>query len=281
MTGERVERVTAVIVTHYSPHEQYGELAPPSAGIVSETIDSATERIEGLSESDIDLFYFRPRVPSPESGEYHTNLAALCEGDSGVTLHSGTNDGLRRNVMKILDRVETPYLFFIEHDWEFLEDVDLPAILETMDDHPRVNDVRFNKYENVVKGWNTVVEPDPDLPVPMCKVSSFTNQPHISRTDVLREWAEESTPDLDDWKKALTRDPYPEKLSVRDLVEILRQKYVERRTHVYKYDDFEYFIDTKLKHLMKTKGFGYAHDEYGTYLYGPHASGPYVEHLGR
>jgi hypothetical protein len=88
-------------------------------------------------------------------------------------------------------------------------------------------------------------------------------------------------PDRADWIKASKRDPYTERLSPGDIAKIFIDKYGRKEVHVNKLDGFEFFIDTNYKHLIKNKGFRHAHEEFGVYLYGEYASGPYVEHLGR
>lgn len=47
------DQVSTGVITHFAPRETYGDLAPPSAGIVSTTVDSALERLDGLTADTV------------------------------------------------------------------------------------------------------------------------------------------------------------------------------------------------------------------------------------
>lgn len=49
----------------------------------------------------------------------------------------------------ILNRTESPYIFYLQDDWEFERFVDLDRILWTMEKHPKINCITFNKYRNM------------------------------------------------------------------------------------------------------------------------------------
>jgi hypothetical protein len=273
--------IAPILVTHYSPDSSYGELSPPSAGIVEETIWSMEDKVLSLKEEitgEPVLVYNYPENRSQDSRQYADNLKMLCD-ELGIRLISKKNTGLRDALLLALDEVSSPYIFFIEHDWKFLSDIDIESVLEVFEKITRVNYIRFNKRKNSPnQGWDTIVEEDKSMPIPLCKVSSFSNNPHVARKDVYKRWVQQSKPNLRHIYRGLTRDLNGYGIGI--LYIILKNKIILRKPQMTKYDDIEYVIDTKYKKLIKNQGFEQAHSEMGIYLYGGKNEGPFIEHLG-
>lgn len=89
-------------------------------------------------------------------------------------------DGLCDGYLKIGDKVETPYLLFLEHDWEFIPNNinhSLAEILSWFEDNSQINYLRFNKRRNVPAGWDTNLAPHDNLP--LVKTPAYSNNPNI------------------------------------------------------------------------------------------------------
>lgn len=188
---------------------------------------------------------------------------------------------MRRNLQTALAEVTTEYTLVLEHDWRFVADVDVRALVAVMDDHQQIQSVRFGKRPNQVDGWTTVVEPDSTRSIPLCRVSSFTNQPYLCRTGTLTRWVASATPSLQDWLLMRQRAPYVERLD-GSMAAAIATDWIDRtEPHVFKRDDVEFVLDSRYKALIRDQGFRRAHEQVGLYAYGGYRDGPYVEHLGR
>lgn len=99
------------------------------------------------------------------------------------------------------------------------------------DEH--VNWVRLGKSKNTVQQGTLVVGPDHPISVPMFRVSSFTNQPHVSRAEQLRTGGTMATPTVSDWWLALRRDPYLVRLTLDDTFRAVRERFIDNDSHVF------------------------------------------------
>lgn len=277
------DELTILSVTHYSPLEEYGELAPPTAGIIEKTVESLRANFEGSESCPHHLYYNYPtRNVGDGSEAYERHLEELAQR-KGLILHKTPNNGLRDTLLEAMERISSPYVFFVEHDWEFLENVNTAELIETFEENPDVNHVRFNKFENSEGHWDTIVREDRSKRIPLCKVSTYSNNPHVVRRSKYEEWLERAKPDLSYWLHLYQSGTWPN--SIHNLAQLVLRSYVKkhvlREGHVRYLDDVEVVIDKRYKALIDEVGFSTAHAEMGTYLYGPKHTGPYVEHLGK
>ena len=58
----------------------------------------------------------------------------------------GLGNGMKH---MILNKAESPYIFYLQDDWEFERPVDIDRILWIMDKNPKIHCVTFNKYRNM------------------------------------------------------------------------------------------------------------------------------------
>lgn len=276
-------KLTILTVTHYSPLETYGELAPPTTGIVAKTVESVRENLRGAESCRHLLFYNYPvRNERADAKTYEENLAEFARQE-GLVMYRTPNDSLRNTLAEAVERIETPYVLFVEHDWEFLAEIDLREVIATFEANEAVNHVRFNKYENAPAGWDSVVVEDRSKRIPLCKVDTYSNNPHVVRRAELETWLERADPDLSFWIDLYRSDAWPN--TVRSLLSLVlrsyARKYVLRKGHTQYLDDVEVVLDKRYKAMVRQVGFPAAHAKMGTYLYGPKNAGPYVRHLGR
>lgn len=275
-------QITPLLVTHYSPKPSYGDLAPPSSRIVKHTVESIYSDFGSSGDllSEPLLIYNHPTdQPSTGGRQYEKNLATFAD-DAGVELMTLPNDGLRSAMLHGLDQIDTEYVLFMEHDWVFKDKIEGQVLLQVLEENPEINYIRFNKRENrpYGYGWDTIVEEDNSYSLPLCRVSSFSNTPHLARMDPYVEWIKNSNPDLQHFYWAFRRRENDYNHGV--LYRILKDLLINRKTQVKKYNDVEYVVDTMIKHKIRKLGFEKAHSRFGTYLYGKKGEGPYVEHLG-
>jgi hypothetical protein len=73
-----------------------------------------------------------------------------------------------------------PYLFMLEHDWQFLSTIthSLTDIITAMEQHDLLH-LRFNKRANVAKKSDRALQPVDHPPMPYCTTGFLSNNPHI------------------------------------------------------------------------------------------------------
>lgn len=90
------------------------------------------------------------------------------------------------NILKLITRCNTPYFMFVEHDWIFVEHVNIEKLLNIFDANDNINYIKFNKrYGTGPFDFYTAY----DKAVNLTRVNSFTNWPYISRKEIwIKEW---------------------------------------------------------------------------------------------
>jgi len=271
--------LTIVTVTHFSPRDEYGELAPPSAGIVRKTAQSLRKHLDGTENCDHVLIYNEPKSEGGDGKKYRENLMRLSE-EIGLELHTRPNDGLKPALLDALDHVETPLTLFVEHDWEFVRDIDIDSIVKTFEEHDEIKSIRFNKRPNEESLWDTRIEEDTSKNIPLCRTSTVGNHPQIVRTEVFENWVVGSEPTLPLMLRGSWYH-YSTPQSAVNYAKAFINKYFLRQNVVGKFDNIEFVLDTKYKKQIREEGFEKAHSDWGVYMYGLRGEGPYVQHLGR
>ena len=119
--------------------------------MIEKTVLSAYERL-GL---DGVKFFIYPdakfkRTHPKLSNLYYDNLNftfSKSEFDNvEVIVVDDSRETMRNNWQKFIEEdCDTPYMLFLEHDWEFLEDIPLDKILNTFEKNPDMGYIKFNK----------------------------------------------------------------------------------------------------------------------------------------
>ena len=91
--------------------------------------------------------------------------------------------GYVRSIMQALAIVRTPYLFWLEDDWDFTHPVDLADLLATLDRHPDWLQIRLSKV-------SPLTPEEVAAPLAVAGLhrsgSAFSANPHLARTEFLR-----------------------------------------------------------------------------------------------
>jgi hypothetical protein len=105
---------------------------------------------------------------------------------------------MRGNWHHMIDNCETPYLLFLEHDWEFVEEIPIEEIMNKMDEHSHFNYVRF-PYTYMGPGgrshWDVHGVPggghfkvDDEIGLPLTQCTFYSGNPHIVSIDRARKF---------------------------------------------------------------------------------------------
>ena len=89
---------------------------------------------------------------------------------------------LRGNYIDCVSRCKTPYMLFLEHDWEFVNKIPTKNIIKTLDNYEFIKYFRFNRFTDKKHFWDKMFEHVNDLDIPITKITYFSGNPHIIRT---------------------------------------------------------------------------------------------------
>ncbi|MDA8138506.1 MAG: tetratricopeptide repeat protein [Desulfobacteraceae bacterium] len=256
MAADLQNRLTLVIITHLtSKLKRYQDLSPPSVRLISATYGSMSNLFgEVLATCPKWVCYDRSTEKSLSADAYHTALEEFCR-QQNFDLKVFESAGLRGIVSEVSTSITTPYLLLVEHDWLFDgPPIPLIELLTVFDHHPDVNMVRFNKRPNAIAGYDFAMEEEnPKLGLPLLRTVAHSNNPAVLRASKLREvWLPICFNDAHYGTQNL-------KATAFGLEEPLFKKHIQD---------------------VRAQGFGRAHKDWGTYLYGRPEDPARIIHLG-
>lgn len=127
----------------------------PSTIIIDTTIQSIYDHVRGLDRTTTPMIIaidgIRPKERSDENAQrYDEMVQSLQRNYSNATILPHVNSmGLKRTVREALDLVTTTYVYLLQHDLRFYQDINHLAIVKTMGEYPDELDiVRFNLRMN-------------------------------------------------------------------------------------------------------------------------------------
>jgi hypothetical protein len=231
------DRLTIVTTTHLLP-------SAPRVVVLKSTVD-ATRKHMNVAGCRHLVYYDQPADGGLRATTYLANLERLCES-YGLELNVRQQSGLKKNLLEALEKITTPYIFFLEHDWAIKKRIQLELLLDVFDKYDYVNHVRFNMRNNdSCYAWDHLVEAEDRITeLRLTRTSSWSNQAHIAR---MSKWRQ-------DWLSVIGPEPSTISYGVE-----------EKLYWAYNRDIF-------------TKGFFEAHSEWGQYLYGGLHARPTVHH---
>lgn len=168
--------------------------------------------------------------------------------------------GLISSLDNILNKVQTDYFLFLEHDWVFLdkEAIDYLNLLKVFDKYNFINAVWFSKDDNSVRAFEICddidgsVTPfirDPRIAeMPLITTCRWSNNPVIFRTSKMKEWFDQK----------------------------IKNQYLNTM-HQGCHNIEETMIPLYRKEILDY-GWDNIRNSWGTFLYGDIGDGPYVAH---
>tara|TARA_R110000744_G_scaffold116998_3_gene218759 strand:- start:899 stop:1645 length:747 start_codon:yes stop_codon:yes gene_type:complete len=238
------ELLTIVSTTHI--HEY-----APSIEILEKNLKSSYNKFKGIKGCK-HVLYIDSKEKNEIYNQYVKNILDLINTKfQGIEVIDSPNSGLRLNYWHAINTCSTPYMLFIEHDWDILHPIDTPKVLEVMEKYDFVNLVKLPKRANMIEMdipsriQDYIVEAEPRIKeLDLTKTSSFATNPHIIKKSKF----------LNEWKYHLTypgSDPNSIELPLFD----------------------------KYRDEINMFGFEEVHNKWGCYNYGPPSGLKYLEHL--
>jgi hypothetical protein len=161
----------------------------PSTELIEKTIDSFNEKL-GIAKYRHIIFYDMSPSPTDKHIEYLENLKKLqTKYQSSIEILTGNNGSMKPGCLAMIPMVKTPFTFFLEHDWEFEQSIDIQKIFNVLKKYSFMNYLRFNRRKNIIHGWDYRLEPEPRVTEISCLKSwCFSNLPYIAKTEALQKW---------------------------------------------------------------------------------------------
>ena len=225
-----------------------------NTGSIQRTIDSLKDRV--VKNPDIIIGY-----DDDGDSKYKSFLIKYCE-ENNYKLCVSDKPNYQNNIINAIKSVKSKYFIFLEHDWEFLQDIDIDKIVNLMNKHNNVNYIKFNKKHMYYKDgdlyfrrygithkagagtFDIPIEQTEMDGVPLLKIWSYSGNPHIVRTSFFND-------------------------TVLPILKLNR--------HTSNSKDFErpitFLIKRKLSRLGKEK----SHKMFGTYIYGKFGDEEYIK----
>jgi hypothetical protein len=175
--------VTIITVTHIVP-------SAPSTRIIENMISSLHQHVEGSQYMNHLIFVDNNLVDNnPNKEQYINNLNKLRNQYPNLFIIDMPNSGLKTNYINGIKISTTPYLYFIEHDCFFLENIPTTRFVTIMESNANINYIKLSKRNNMeTGGWDRKLEQDKNFN-DIVKTDSWTNHSHIvRRTKWVQDW---------------------------------------------------------------------------------------------
>ena len=105
---------------------------------------------------------------------------------------------LRGNWEQFIQECEKPYMFFLEHDWKFLCDLDVNKIIQFLEENKNVNYLRLPKMKLTntwfnsmcsAQNWDWICQPvEKQKDIPISRISFMSGNPHFARVSFLKDF---------------------------------------------------------------------------------------------
>tara|TARA_E500000178_G_scaffold246615_1_gene243218 strand:+ start:4918 stop:5751 length:834 start_codon:yes stop_codon:yes gene_type:complete len=111
--------------------------------------------------------------------EFENNLKNIEYFKNAILIKT---NGLCDGYKKAIDICKTNYLFFLEHDWLFLNNINhsLQEIINFMDYNNEINCILFNKLNNINLPFQKIYNTK-EYNIPLCLTNRQSNNPNILR----------------------------------------------------------------------------------------------------
>ncbi len=192
----RVEdRISVMVMTHIVDATTNPYLENT---MLFDTISSSHDKL-GLGDAKYYLYIDRVmEFKYPELfKQYYDNIQSRLTKEFNhinVDIVEDRQELMRGNWWHMIDNCKTPYFLFLEHDWEFVENVPVMDIMDAMDKHKHLNYIRF-PYKHMGPGgeshWDSHLggyfEVETEITeLPLTRGLFYSGNPHITKVSKCR-----------------------------------------------------------------------------------------------
>ncbi len=121
--------------------------------------------------------------------DYLDNLHDLAEEFPNLEIIH-TTKGIYHSIKNLAEACPTPYYLWFEHDWSFVNRMDLSKFIEVMDNDTNVNYIRFNKRQTRHMGCDGLLWDYENPYMSLTGTNGWSNNPYFGRKSKMIEWYE-------------------------------------------------------------------------------------------
>ena len=205
MPKELKDRITILTTTHYkasahrieSTYKTNHDRTTTDTTLISDTINDLYKMINcdnirhiiSLDHDDKD----------EGSNLYLDNLNTLAKEYKNIEIIT-TTDGIYHSIKNLTHNIDTDYYLWWEHDWKFLNSMELSRFIEIMDKYDYINYIRFNKRENINVGCDRILKTADDISeMDLLITNGWSNNPYFGRASKMLCWYELMETSMNDW----------------------------------------------------------------------------------
>lgn len=260
-------KISVIITT--SPIQSH-----PSTDVIDQTIKSLQLVIpefengtvktfiicDGCKTTENKMFYKSGIVSIEKKNDYDKYIDQLIEKYPNFdVIKRDQHYGFAKNIEYCLERVVTPYVLIVQHDWIFVKSVDLDKLVKIMDEYDDVKYINFisSSTTNFLDRFHDFAKVKPDeflnkysdkYKIPIIPLPFWYDKPHLCQTNYYKK--------------------------------ILSSKYYNYATK--KQEPVKSFVEDTYGHIIlndiKANGIK-AHKKYGTFLYYENPEEPVLLHI--
>lgn len=168
-----------------------------------------------------------------------------------IKIFNKSKCGLGGMVLSMLDYIDTPYIFMVEHDWLFIKNINFKYLIDKLDKYQNINYLRIISKTPLKFRYNydsRLVQDKSINDIPLTKVWCYSGNPHIVRKSFLEN-------------------------NINTINNFTTKKYSGKT--------YEGAFTTAYRNDVKTMGYDDAHKKWGIYIYGYIGDPPYTLHEGK
>lgn len=202
-----MNNLTICIPTHCIKTEVSGQYcgmdqivpSAPSTKLISTVLTNLLEKTNLPSTVKINIGFDKRRGRQIDE-QYEENLKSLVSVYPNLKVvvnESDINDPITtapNNFVRLINSVKTKYYLFWEHDWIFLRQVNIDAIIDELNKNNKINWIKFSQFpnNNTIPGVHFIPEEfkdnNPSNNIPLIPTTRWSNNPYICRTDIFQNW---------------------------------------------------------------------------------------------
>lgn len=264
-----MDSLTILFLTHPTKKVDDELSPPPSTELLSNTIDSVENKMN-LPEYEKKIIYNMSEPPTKKATQYFNNLYVLAK-KRNASLITLNNDGVANALNTVVPSITTDYILFIEHDWEFIERIDVSKLVDIMNSNKHINLIRFPSFKidnSPGGGWIKGTAEEYYNGIPLTRNNAYSNHPHLVRTGIYKQWLCNMRLTL----KNILRSEMNPSIIKRYLRYTLKNDPSRNSA--------EHIFQSILLNRLDKLGFDHVSKKYGLYLYGGMGDGPSIMHRG-
>jgi hypothetical protein len=135
--------------------------------------------------------------------KYENYLNDMCDmlkkDGINAVVKKENGETLRGNWIKFVNECKKPYMFFLEHDWKFIRNINVKDIIKSLEEEKSINYLRLSRfdltesyYNNMCSAsnwdWVCIEAKELKTKIPLTRISFFSGNPHFARTSFCKDF---------------------------------------------------------------------------------------------